>query len=240
MISVICVYNNQDKLEKYLLKSLKHQTVDYELILVDNTNNEFKSAPKALNYGANKAKGRYLMFVHNDVDLSSNKWLENTEKTLKSLENLGIAGVAGVSENYPSNISNIEHGIPPKSVGKHIKTPIQVETLDECLIIIPKSVFDKFNFDEKLDGWHLWAVDYCLNIIKYNYNVYVIPKFIYHISHGSAMSNDYYLILKIVLEKYKKEFTKIHTTLGVWHTTRPLIFQRIMYFIKVWFIFIFK
>jgi hypothetical protein len=38
MISVVCVYNDKEILKKYLLKSLKNQSVEYELILIDNTN----------------------------------------------------------------------------------------------------------------------------------------------------------------------------------------------------------
>ena len=80
MISIVCVYNNQDILNNWLLKSLKHQTVEFELITLDNTRNTFKSAAEALNYGGKKAKGKYIMFVHQDVDLSSDTWLEDVEK----------------------------------------------------------------------------------------------------------------------------------------------------------------
>ena len=43
-------------LDNYILKSLKMQTADYELILIDNTENEFKSAAEALNYSAQRCK----------------------------------------------------------------------------------------------------------------------------------------------------------------------------------------
>ena len=85
MISVICVYNNKEILNKYLLKSLKIQTETHELILLDNIGGKFKSASEALNYGGKKAKGDYLMFVHQDVDLCSKTWLENVESILLSL-----------------------------------------------------------------------------------------------------------------------------------------------------------
>ena len=67
MISIVCVYNNKEILNKYLIKSLESQTEDYELILLDNTQNKFNSAAKALNNGGRKAKGDYIMFVHQDV-----------------------------------------------------------------------------------------------------------------------------------------------------------------------------
>ena len=69
MISIICIYNNRNILDNYLLKSLERHNTDYELILVDNTENKFTKAADALNYGAKNAKGEFLMFVHQDIDL---------------------------------------------------------------------------------------------------------------------------------------------------------------------------
>ena len=71
MISIVCVFNDKKVLNEYLLESLKNQTAHYELILIDNTKNKFKSASEALNYGAKNANGNYLMFVHQDVYLCS-------------------------------------------------------------------------------------------------------------------------------------------------------------------------
>ncbi|HEX7468659.1 MAG TPA: glycosyltransferase family A protein, partial [Methanobacterium sp.] len=88
------MYNNYDTLNKYLLKSLDSQTADYELILVDNTQKKFNSASEALNHGGQRAKGEYIIFVHQDVDLLSEKFLENLEQILDKITNLGIAGVA--------------------------------------------------------------------------------------------------------------------------------------------------
>ena len=63
MISVVVVYNDKQILDKWLLKSLKNQTVNFELIALDNTKAEFKSAAEVLNYGGKKAKGKYVIRV---------------------------------------------------------------------------------------------------------------------------------------------------------------------------------
>ena len=42
--SIICIYNNEDILNKYLIYSLKKQTEDFELILIDNSANKFVSS----------------------------------------------------------------------------------------------------------------------------------------------------------------------------------------------------
>jgi len=68
------------------------------LILIDNTQKKYKSAAEALNFGGKKAKGKYIMFIHQDIELEDNSWLENVEALLNKLNHLGIAGVAGMSE----------------------------------------------------------------------------------------------------------------------------------------------
>lgn len=221
MISVICVYNDKQVLEEYLLRSLRTQSTEYELILLDNTNDKYKNAPEALNYGGNKATGDYLMFVHQDVDLKSSTRLKEIETMMDKLDNCGIAGVAGVPENGTLK-SNIENGIPPNKPGEEINLAIPVQTLDECLVIIPKPIFQEYKFDEKLTGWHLYSVDYCLNIIKQGYYAYVLPVYIYHRSYMIYYSKDYYKMLKIIFSKYRDDYKKIYTSCGTWNTNYPI------------------
>jgi hypothetical protein len=226
MISVICVYNNREILDNYLLKSLKDQTKDYELILIDNTKNKFKSAAEALNYGGNKAKEKYLMFVHQDINLCSNKFLEELQVMLNVIPDLGIAGVAGKLDKR--TITNIKQGSPPKNAGYTLNSPLEVQTLDECLFIIPKNVFDKLKFDEEVcSGWHLYAVDYSLSVKMLNFKIFVLPLFLYHKSYGYSFSDDYYSILKKLLNKHKKNYKNIYTTMGDWNSSYPLFFQKI-------------
>ena len=166
MLSIICVYNNRDVLEKCLLTSLKVQSIDYELILIDNTSGEFNSAAKALNFGAKQSKEKYLMFIHQDFKFDSTTWLEYIENYLNNLDDFGVAGVAG---KYDRNcISNIKTGFPPVNAGPiHISEPTEVQTIDECVIITPKKLFNEVQFDEVLcDDWHLYAADYCLTVKK--------------------------------------------------------------------------
>lgn len=245
MISVVCVYNNGKILNAYLLKSLKNQTVNYELITVDNTEGKFKSTAEALNHGGRRAKGKYIMFVHQDVDLSSNTWLEEVEKMLDSMQNLGIAGVAGKKDER-GVMTVIKHGNPPEPAGSiTIKKPEEVQTLDECLTIVPKSVFDVLPFDEEVcDDWHLYAVDYCLSAKRLGYEVYVIPMYVYHLSTGIKSKNKlqkvldlgpfpkgYYLTMNKLLKKHKDYYRRIYTTCGNWDASNaphPFSLQRVL------------
>lgn len=227
MISVVCVYNDENTLKEYLLDSLNNQSVKYELILIDNSKDKYRSAPEALNYGGSRADGDYLMFVHQDVDLKLENWLEKAENVINNLDNLGIAGVAGVGFDGALK-SNIENGVPPNKPGQEINNPVTVQTLDECLVIIPKPIFNKFKFDEELVGWHLYSVDYCLNIKKYGYEVVVMPFYLYHRSYMTHYAKEYYDMLKIILKKYREDYTKINTSCGIWKTKYPVIWYKFL------------
>jgi hypothetical protein len=230
MISVICVYNNLEILRSYLLKGLNGQTSIYDLVLIDNTANCYSSAAKALNYGGAKATGKHLMFVHQDVLLLSPTWLEDVERTLDFLPNFGIAGVAGVSELLKETSSNLKQGDPPMPTWHlPVEKPLEVQTLDECLIIVPKIIFDKHKFDEEVcDDWHLYSVDYCLSIKRLGYRAFVLPNPAHHRSTGYSMSSGYYSTLNKVLRKHKAYFPIIYTTMGSWSTSQSVYANRIL------------
>ena len=232
MISIVCVYNDEKVLESFLLKSLQDQTAKYELILEDNTSSRFSSAAQALNHGGRNASSKYIMFVHQDIDLLSDRWLEDAERWLDTIPNLGIAGVAGMSEFGSTNKERgrniIGHGNPEQvwSWGNPISMPDVVQTLDECLVIIPKKIFDAQGFDAiTCDGWDLYAVDYCLSIKRIGRQAYAIPMFVYHGSTGH-LTERYFSVLSKVLKKHKKYFEMINTTTGSWCTSYPVNVQR--------------
>lgn len=226
MLSIICVYNDRNVLEKCLLDSLKVQNKEYELILIDNTLGSFDSAAKALNYGAKKSKEEYLMFIHQDFKFDSRTWLEEVENYLNNLDNFGVAGVAGKKSR--KCISNIKEGVPPVLAGSiQITVPKEVMTIDECVIIIPKKLFNITQFDEVCcDDWHLYATDYCLTVKIAGFKVYVLPMDGYHTSPGNSFSAEtYYPILKKLVKKHKNNYKMIFTTTGSWNTRIPLNIQ---------------
>jgi hypothetical protein len=256
MISVICVYNDEQILKACLLKSLSEQETAVETIIVDNTQNRFRSAAEALNWGGKQAVGDYLMFVHQDVDLCSDSFFDGLEALLNSLPKLGVAGVAGLSEYGGPFLERCRNKIHGRSQARYrnvitqgpqkerwgtpIQAPEPVQTLDECLVIIPKAVFREIQFDEvTCDGWHLYAADYCLTVGARGFIVYAIPRGIHHHSKGfretSALGviaslglhpEEYYRTLQHVLKKHKSSYKWIHTSCGSWNTLYPLKLQR--------------
>lgn len=238
MITVICVYTNKRLLEECLLSTVNNQSVRFDLQLVDNTQGTYQSAAQALNAAADKAGGDYLMFVHQDVSLASASWLEDAERCLAPLHNVGIAGVAGARRDPASGVreivTNITQGPTPRKAGYlPVPEPQQVETLDECLVLIPRSVFNDLRFDESTcPDWHLYTVDYCLSAAQMGLAAWVLPIPAHHhyvrlpnrslmrtIRTLGAYPPGYYLTLDRLIRKHRRETDIICTTTGCWKTS---------------------
>lgn len=228
MISIVCTCNNRTVLDNYLLKGLKKQSENYELIVIEDSKTDFKSAAQALNHGGEMASGEYIIFAHQDVFMESEAWLSDLENQLRDIRNLGAAGIAGKSSESPEVVTNVKHGDNPHFAGKkQIDRPVKVQTLDECLIIVPKKVFNERKFDEKTcDGWHLYGVDYCLMLDEMDLDVYVLPLPIIHKSSGDPFADEYYRILGKLFKKYKNRYSTIHTTVSNWNTRYPVSLER--------------
>ncbi|MHA1727881.1 MAG: glycosyltransferase [Promethearchaeota archaeon] len=220
MLSIVCVYNNKRILNSILLKSLKNQTAEFETIILDNRKNRFKSAAEALNFGGEKTKGDYIIFAHQDMWLGPDSWLENLEKTLQDLPDLGIAGVAGMSEYGGTWEDRCSWAIFRENPGikGEVTKPEEVQTLDECLLIIPKEVFQKLKFDEKtFNGWHCYGTDYCLLVKRLDLKVYVVPGKCSHCCMGAKNSEFKGLIEyeNRLYFKHKESHKQIFTWMGV-------------------------
>ena len=183
--SIICIYNNEEKLKSELQKSLeKQKNVTYETIFIDNTNQKYRNAKDAFCYATEKATGKYFMFLHQDIIFEHENTLETIYNILEKNNDFGIAGVAGQCGN--ETISNIFHGKDRTKVSNtNIDQIKQVDTVDECLFVIKKDLYKKITFDNLIcEGWHLYAVEYSLLMRKNGQKVIVIPIELYHKSKG--------------------------------------------------------
>jgi hypothetical protein len=252
MFSIVCAYSNKETFARYLVTSLQRQGSEYERIFIDNCGVRFTSASAALNYGGKQATGKYIMFVHQDVDFESATWLDDAEKMLDGLPELGVAGVAGISESGRNlkergrNVILHGPGRTPWEFGNAICKPEIVQTLDCCVLIVPRTVFEKIKFDEAAcDNWHLYGEDYCLAAKSAGLDAYVLPLGIYHASRGGIKSSradivlslgalppEYYATLNNLVKKYRGKYKYIYTTNGEWNTFQPIIIQRIAMLVK--------
>lgn len=233
MISVVCVYNNEATLRVALLRSLESQSARFELILLDNRDGRYQSAAQALNDGGGRATGDFVMFAHQDMWLATNTWLQDAECMLTSLPGLGVAGVAGLSDTGRNWFERVKFSInvldtDSEAEAGRVHSPVEVQTLDECVLIVPKAVFGRLKFDEAVfDGWDCYGADYCLSVKQTGLKAYVLPlpsshscsRASYPIWHFESL----FKYQKRLYQKHGRRFKRIYTwmdTISWWNLKR--------------------
>lgn len=100
MIELSCIVatNDSQKLQNMLLNSLENQNFsDYELIVEDGR--RFNSAGEAYHAGAQRAKGKFFLFLHHDIVFTSKNSLEKIAGYTKFLnDQYTILGFAGAKQ----------------------------------------------------------------------------------------------------------------------------------------------
>ena len=229
-LSFICPSNNLKMFNENIVKSLDRQkNRDFELILVDTQKEHYSSAAAALNAGAARASGEYFVFLHHDIVLESDNFIDELLNMIDSCSFL-IAGVAGACRGdtpYSSRArTNILHGgINSRRVPGGIPcTEIRpLESLDECFFIIPAEVFKKRNFNEFMLTWHLYAVEYCLWAHEQDAEnpVMLLPIRLWHLSAGNSLDKSYFAALRNLRKIYRRD---IICTVGFW-PINPIVFE---------------
>lgn len=227
-ITIITVWNKEAVFRRFQ-KSLETQKgVEYTLLGVDNSQNRYTGARQAFNDQKNRVETEYVAFMHQDILFSDENALADIVAWAQKQENLGIAGVAGCPEGKQWKLlSSIVHGPDAASAGEKIDTPQPVQTVDECLFIMPTEVFRKYPFSEKT-GWHMYAVEQCLNLIKAGYRNYVVPARLWHLSNGNSLDHTYLDTLEELLGEFAGDTDYLNTTVKQWKTGgfAPLLYRR--------------
>src|SRR5688572_27959926 len=132
MLSLVSVVSDPEKARARLHAGLARQTAQYDLVVVENRDGQFTSAASALNWGAARARGDWIVFLHQDVDLLFPDWLSRTEKHLSQLDPDGWCGVVG--RNASGRWCGVLHDRAMIFFGKPTDSPVEVQTLDEVVL----------------------------------------------------------------------------------------------------------
>lgn len=221
MLSIIICSVNSFVLERVKKNIAETVGIDYEVIVIDNTSNQYNIC-KAYNLGGAKATFPFLCFVHEDVQFETDGWgaiicnhLTNQQTGL-----IGLAGGDGISMvpstwsiPFVSNeINIIQHYKRVDKEWEHVlKTNSTVEgtlkkvaVLDGVFLCTRKDVFEKFQFDDQsFRGFHGYDIDYSLQVST-RYNAYVtFDILVRHFSEGNPdkqwLESSY-----LVSQKWKK------------------------------------
>ncbi|HCJ07897.1 MAG TPA: hypothetical protein DHV96_05910 [Lachnospiraceae bacterium] len=230
MISIVVVVNKNEIYKEWLKKSLTDQSIEkYEIIEVNNFNNEYKSLSKLYNNAIDKCSGNWIMFAHQDVRFLNNSELENIENKLNEIssrnDRIKLFGVAGVKEGKNAiGISSIFHGEDKRGGDVNAFNGCdcqEVQTVDACCFFIKKEDINEYRFDTKLNGFHMVVEELCLRIRENGESVVVIPCNLWHLSDGKSLDSTYYReTIKVV--KSHKNISFINTTSFRWRVNRWL------------------
>ena len=227
LVSFICVYNSE-RFFKLMFNSIKLTNIsyDYEIVGIDNTNNQYKSMVAALTAAQKKANGNIMVFLHQDVVFSNESnlnWL--IENCVKKCALYGVFGVEnyGASKKSISSITDLwceYDGLKKDEIR-------EVFTIDECLFACNKKLLDKINFDSKLcKHWDFYAVDLALQCQLANIPVYSIGLKLIHYSKGNTKTKAFKSVEKRLINKYRNNFSIITYPCGWSYTSHAKIFKQ--------------
>lgn len=205
--SIITIINNKSTFDEFSVSLSQQRDVDYELIKINNCNNEFTSARSAYNHAANLAKGEFLIFCHPDIRFLDERSLFDICKFAQDQKEFGVMGIAGSPSELKNNnrvlLSTIIHGNDKIQAGdSNFSHATEVQTLDECFFIMTKKFWELHPFSTQ-DGWHLYAVEQCIVANLNNQKNYVVPARIWHTSDGKSEDYHYYIYLRQLIHKYR-------------------------------------
>lgn len=212
MISIICPSNSEETRKACLEASLKEQSCrDFELLSLDSEKLGLRGAAAVLNYGAARAKGEILLFVHQDITLLDPRALERVKEFCDTHE-FGIAGVAGIRDGEFRVYSSVVQGPDREQAGEPLTEIQRADCVDECLFFVKKKDFAPF---ADLGGvWHFYAVDYCLRCRLRGAPIYLLPIPVYHLSPGWSINSSYWDTLRKLGAAYRGRIKSIPTTMG--------------------------
>ena len=240
-VTVVCCYNNKKMYDEFI-STLKTQTVQCEIIGIDNTgNNRFSSCSSAYNSAINQIKTKYVIYSHQDILLNEPDTVEKFISYLERIKCDDILGVAGMKFYSNITLTNITHRDNKTGELVHLASFLsetsffesgmtECDTLDECFFGGYTEHFRNYPFDEIVcNNWHLYAAEECLRTKSLNIGkVYACDVPLIHLSSGTRSVLFQYGFYRLC-RKYSASFPFIRTTCAFSRTDFYHLFPRFLY-----------
>ena len=219
VVSIITLtFNKVEFTYQYLESIIAHTDIPYELIIVDNgshdettslldrienvsviKNNENLGFIKGCNQGASKAKGKYLLFLNNDIIVTPG-WLS---KLVKTIENYPKCGAVGCKLIWPngklqeagsiiwSDGSALGYGREGDPMHPEYSYLREVDYCSGACLLVRKDLFQQLGgFDERYSPAYYEDSDLCLGIWGLGYKVVFQPDVVvFHHEFTSSSFN---------------------------------------------------
>lgn len=217
MISLVICHRDADFLEKIKINIKDTIGVPYELIIIDNTKNQY-SIFEAYNYGVSKCNYDIICFTHEDILFHTLNWGVNVIEHFKD-ESIGMIGICGgdampnvpapwwnsktLNNHYFNNINTWKG----KESYHQYSNPFDekksdVVLLDGAWFCIPKNLFKKITFDTKsFKGFHCYDSDISLQVLNLKRVVVIYDVLLEHFSAGT-INHDWVKSTEILADKW--------------------------------------
>ncbi|HYG37027.1 MAG TPA: glycosyltransferase family 2 protein [Cytophagales bacterium] len=248
LVSIITVNYNQTLVTLELLASLKMLSyTNYEVIIVDNASRENPEThvkeqfPEmnirvisskvnlgfagGNNLGIKESKGKYLFFVNNDIEITS----DAIERILEVFATYPEAGAVSPKFHYYFHPNLIEYaGYNPVSIYTAKNTPVggheidrgQYEEISETHyahgggMCVPRNVIEQVGMWPEVFFLYYEEFDWCEQIKKAGYKIYYQPKAtIFHkesltVGKGSLLKTYYLTRSRILFMRRNRSISK--------------------------------
>lgn len=224
MLSIIISSYQPDlfnKIEKNIAETIG---ISYEIIKIENPG--LMGICAAYNLGAEKAVYSKLLFLHEDVRFLKNNWGEFLLQYITQ-EKIGVVGVAGGNyvpycpsgwwvEGYKTiNIFQSHKNLENKEIiNLNQQNNNFAKGVDGVFLACRKDIYNQFKFNEKLNGFHGYDIDFSIRVSEKYQNIILHDTILEHFSKGNLSPEWFKAIIearknykssKIVDKKAEKE-----------------------------------
>ena len=236
IVSIIIPVYNKFRFTNKCIKSIlkENEEIPYEIIIADDMSTDLTKYIKYFfvninikknekehgfvmncNMAANFAKGKYIVFLNNDVQVKKG-WLSNLVKLIESNENIGMVGSKLI---YPNGTLQEAGGIiwrdgsgynygrgkdPEMAEYNYVK---EVDYISGASIIIRKSIWNEIGgFDKRFSPAYYEDTDFGFEVRKHGYKVMYQPLSVVVHLEGISNGKDLHYGLKKYQIKNQKKF----------------------------------
>lgn len=220
---IVSSQKNKTELSEFTLNIESTIGAAYEIVLIENPGKY--SLCQAYNMGVEKAKFKYICFVHDDVMFRTNDWGLHLINLMENDKKIGLIGVAGTKfkSSYPSAwgqspfLYKFRRGRIIHKIGNKQESLLEFDNssnepsvlenvicLDGVFLFSKKEVFDLVRFDDvMLTHFHGYDIDISLQMYFKNYSIMVDRNILLEHKSGGNHSKENTIANRKIGQKWK-------------------------------------
>jgi glycosyltransferase involved in cell wall biosynthesis len=168
---IICSIDDKKFSESRAMYTRLLQSKTYEIIRISDA----KSMCEGYNRGIDQSTGDVLIFSHDDIEILNPNFADRLLKHLESFDLVGLAGTSRLCGNLwsaagpPYTFGQVTHRTPGGGYsvnffGGHGAIHGNIQAVDGLMFAVNRRVIQTVRFDESLDGFHFYDLDFSASV----------------------------------------------------------------------------